>query len=128
MPTPSMIGGSRSDQKELAVDPRVPRVDHSLPVRSSGSADSEREEAGAPWGEVVALSQPAHRQEPWTPELPAVEDLPPVRPADVRAWAARQGIWLADRGKVPVLVTEQYRAALALSESMGRSGGDFLGR
>jgi len=99
----SMIDGNQHDEKEMALDTCARHVDHptteSVRARSRASCASELPPGGEP---------------------------SPVRAADVRVWAARQGIWLAARGKVPVLVTNQYRAAVALSESMGPSGEEFL--
>lgn len=109
------------------MDPHPSRAEHPVSATVSVEPRQDHFRPFAAHHSLAELPAAAFTSNGWSADLPISSEPVQVRPADVRAWAARQGIWLASRGKVPVLVTKQYRAALRLSESLGSSRDDFLG-
>src|SRR5512135_1265399 len=93
-------GGRPVEQRPVEVT--APLVSRGGPPQPPGTVAGQAPETAATAAAQEQRSVPTYRAAP-----------EPVTPAIVRSWAREQGIQVADRGRIPRAVMEQYVAALA---------------
>src|SRR5512143_2979750 len=96
------VAGSGRPVEQRPVEVTAPFVSRGGPPQPPGTVAGQAPGTAATAAAQEQRSVPTYRAAPV-----------PVTPAMVRSWGREQGIQVADRGRIPRAVMEQYVAALA---------------